>query len=154
MRTQTKASKQSTPDAPALTFRQNVIYRDEENDGSVFLEAGKPSPWFHESEVPERFRGLIGVPNFDPPPNTPNQYWVPKAQLEAERQALEALNSNDEMSDSLREELEWRDRQYLRDAESRNRTESAILDREAEDRRRLIAELEKEAAAKLKGYKS
>jgi hypothetical protein len=152
MKTKT-STKQSTPELVPLTFRQNVIYRDEENDRSVFLEAGKPSPWHRIEDVPERLRGLIGVPNFDPPPNTPNQYWIPKAQLEAERQALEALNSNEEMSESLREELEWRDREYLRESADRNAVETEIDAREEQDRKRLVAELEKEAAAKLKGYK-
>ena len=116
---------------------------------SRIIEAGKLSPWHRIEDVPERLRGLIGVPNFDPPPNTPNQFWIPRVQLEAERQAFEALNSNDEMNPSLREGLESRDREYLRISAQRNATETAIEARAEADRKRLVAELEREAAAKL-----
>jgi hypothetical protein len=152
MKTQTKTSTSPTP-AP-ITFRQNVLFRDEKEDKSIFLAAGEKSPWHHESEVPERLRGLIGTPNFDPPPNTPNQYWTSKAQLRAEREAFEALNSNADMNPSLAAELEARDAAYLRESADRNRVETEIEAREEVDRKRLVAELEKEAAAKLKGYKS
>ena len=60
-------------------------------------------------------------------------------QLEAERQAFEALNSNDDMNPSLREGLESRDREYLRISAQRNATETAIEARAEADRKRLVA---------------
>lgn len=141
-------TKTSTP-ASAITFRQNVMYFDESLGRSIIVEAGSASPWTDVADVPERLRDLIGVPNFDTPPNTSNQYWVPKETLRTEAAALQALNTNDEMSDSLREELESRGREYQRLSAQRNAAETEIEAREEMDRKRLVAELEKEARQKL-----
>jgi hypothetical protein len=69
----------------------------------------------------------------------------------AEAAALQALNSNEEMSSSLREELDARGREYLRVSADRNRVESEIEARESEDRKRLVRELEEENRRKLRG---
>jgi hypothetical protein len=91
------------------------------------------------------------MPDLSIPKDTENQRWVPRAQLEAEAEAFRKLNSNDEMSDSLREELEWRGREYLRESADRNRVETEIEAPAEQDRKRLVAELEAENRRKLGG---
>jgi hypothetical protein len=88
------------------------------------------------------------------PKDTVNQHWMPRSVLEMEREAIERLNSREGMNESLAAELDARDRAYLEISESRNRTESEIDRREEQDRKRLVAEMEEEAAAKLRGHKS
>jgi len=155
IRNHMKTTKTSpTPDAPAITFKTNVMLSPLPGDplnASRIIEAGQPSPWTDVADVPATLRHLIGVPNFDPPPNTPNQYWTPKSVLDAEAAAFAALNSNEDMNPSLREELESRDAAYLRESAQRNALESEIQARESEDRRRLVAELEAENRRKLGG---
>ena len=149
MKTQTKTS---TPEP--IVFRQNVMLSPLPGDPlnqSRIIEAGKPSPWTDVSQVPERLRGLIGVPDFSIPKDTETQRWVPRAQLEAEAEAFRRLNSNEDMSESLREELDARGREYLKVSAQRNATETAIENREEADRRRLIRELEEENRRKLGG---
>ena len=149
-----KTKTSSTPDAPALTFRENIMLPPLPGDplnASRIIEAGQPSPWTDVADVPPTLRHLIGMPDLSIPKDTENQRWVPRAQLEAEAEAFRKLNSNDEMSDSLREELEWRGREYLRESADRNRVETEIEAPAEQDRKRLVAELEAENRRKLGG---
>lgn len=135
-------------------FRQNVMLSPLPGDPlnqSRIITAGEPSPWTDISQVPSTLRGLIGMPDLSIPKDTENQRWVPRAQLEAERQAFEALNTNADMNPSLAEELESRDREYLRISAQRNETETAIEARAEADRKRLVREMEAENRRKLGG---
>jgi hypothetical protein len=153
MKTQTKTlTKQSTPNAP-VTFSIDVMLPAErEGELSRIVKAGAiDHPWQTVADVPEHLRQWIGKPRTGNPPDSEIQHWVPQSVLRAEREAFEALNSRDEMNPTLAEELERRDRDYLRDSKARNETETEIDRREEQDRRRLVAELEREAREKLKG---
>jgi hypothetical protein len=58
---------------------------------SQIITAGSASPWYRVEDVPLPLRHLIGVPNFDTPANTSNQYFVSPEQLRAEAEAFRQL---------------------------------------------------------------
>ncbi len=149
-----KTTKTPTPDAP--TFSIDVMLPAErEGEMSKIVKAGTTDhPWADVSQVPPHLKQYFGKPRTLPPPDTENQRWTPPQILEMEREAIARLNSREEMSDSLAAELEARDAAYLRESANRNRVETEIENREEADRKRLVAELEREADRKLRGYKS
>ena len=150
-----KTKTSPTPDAPApITFRTNVLLPPLPGDPlnqSRIITAGEPSPWTDVADVPVTLRGLIGMPDFSVPKDTENQHWVPRSVLDAEAEAFRRLNSNEDMSESLREELAARDRDYLKISADRNRVETEVEARADADRRRLVGELEEENRRKLGG---
>jgi hypothetical protein len=113
---------------------------------SQIIQAGSSSPWTDISQVPSTLVDLIGVPDDSIPADTPNQHWTSREQLDLEREALQRLNSSDDLDPSLRAELESRDREYLRLAKSRNETENEIAKRLDEEKDRVGRELAEENA--------
>jgi hypothetical protein len=147
-----KTKTSSTPDAPAIVFKTNVmIPASEPGTMSTIITAGEPSPWHRIEDVPSTLRDLVGKPRRLPPPDTENQRWTPPQILEMEREAIARLNSREEMSDSLAAEFEARDAAYLRESANRNRVETEIENREEADRKRRVREMEEENRRKLKG---
>lgn len=85
-----KQEKEQPPQA--ITFK-TAIMLSPEGPGlmSRLIEAGSPSPWFNIADVPASLRALVGKPDFSIPADTPNQHWVSRQQLDAEKAAFEAL---------------------------------------------------------------
>jgi hypothetical protein len=130
--------------ASAITFKTGVMYYNEALGRSVIVPAGEPSPWTDITDVPARLQNLIGTPSNEPPPDTPNQRWVPKSMLEAEREMIDRLNNDDDLDPAVRDALAERDVESQRIAAERNKTYAEIAARDDMDRDRLMKELEEE----------
>jgi hypothetical protein len=72
------------------------------------------------------------------------QYFVPRSQLDLEKEALEQLNSDDDLSQDLRDELAARDREHVKLAQSRNQTLNEIQQRHDQALDRVAHEIEEE----------
>jgi len=99
------------------------------NAGDRFLAAGRPSPFYDLSEVPESLRAFVGMP--DPPPDI--------SEWEAEQAAIE--NSfGGQINESIAEELSRKQTEEIEGARARNAISLAQADREDEFVRSVQAE--------------
>jgi hypothetical protein len=85
-------AKTAEPSSKALVFKCNIMLPE----GAApplerVLEAGKPSPWFSEDQVPEPLRAFIGEPDFSIPRDNEMQHWTRPEQLRAEAEAFRQL---------------------------------------------------------------
>jgi hypothetical protein len=132
----------------AIVFKEAVMLSPERpGEMSRIVPAGEPSPYTSLDQVPENLRSLVGQPSDELPPNNEMQYFVPREQLAAERIEFERLNTDEDLSQDLRDELAARDREHLALAASRNKTLEEAENRNDEAVRRVAKELEEEARA-------
>ena len=106
-------SKPPVPEPPTITFAQNIMYRDDATNRSVFLEAGRPSPWRDITDVPVRLQNLVGEPNTEPPRFTATQYWASPEQLANEKEMIDRLNADADMDPDVKAALGHRDEEYV-----------------------------------------
>ena len=127
-------------------FAQNVLFRDEVANRSIFVAAGEPSPFRTIEDVPPTLRALIGTPDFStPPPSTATQYSMSPEHLEAEREAFRQLAGDEDMRPDIEAALDERDRESQRLVEARNQTYAEIEDRRDAAYDRVAKEIAEEA---------
>src|SRR5262245_26905949 len=98
-----------------LTFTVNVIFFDKVQGKTVFLEAGKPSPFYDLVDVPAKLQAHVGSPEDAIAQSNEIQRVVPRVRLQQEEEELEMLNTGARLDPEVKRALDERGSEYLRD---------------------------------------
>jgi hypothetical protein len=131
--------------AAALTFRTNVLYQNDEGK-TIYLEAGRPSPWVRLEDIPPKLQGYVGSPEDTVATSNEIQRVVSPERLRQEDEVLAELNSGP-LDPAVKQAIDERGEEYLATVRARNAAleEAAARQDIADDR--LIAEHDAESLA-------
>jgi hypothetical protein len=136
--------------AAAIVFKTNVICEDATGK-TIFLEAGKPSPFFDLCDVPARLQAHVGEPQDTIAQDNEIQMVVKPERLQQEAEELEELNSGAHLDPEVREALAERGEEYLASVRARNAALEEAAAHQDIDHDQLSAEHEAESVAIYEG---